>query len=65
MHLIFIRPCLGKNTAIKAADVATSQATAIDPKNLDPPLICWNGNLYQQKWVDGGIEALGDPLGDC
>lgn len=31
----------------------------------EPPLICWKGQLYRQKWVDGGLEAYGEPLGPC
>jgi len=54
-----------KNTEIKPAEIATSPAKAIDPNSYDPPLICWKGKLYQQKWVDGGLEAYGDPIGDC
>ncbi len=56
-----IGPCPEPEIIVNAVPVSTK----IEIGKNEPPLICWKGKLYRQKWVDGGLEAYGDPLGDC
>jgi len=44
---------------------AGAKPNSDDASRSEPPLICWKGQLYRQKWVDGGMEAYGEPLGPC
>lgn len=47
------------------AELAGMAPNAEDAARSEPPPICWKGQLYRQKWVDGGLEAYGEPLGPC